>query len=107
MFYISNKISMNAKCFIFVNIGKEMGKDKSENSGIQECKGSETIGPETDLAVVLNAWYSAGFHTGRQEYMIFSSHVIHFLGNLIVVVFLVPCSLCLIHIGSSLPCIWM
>ncbi|XP_010933418.1 uncharacterized protein [Elaeis guineensis] len=45
--------------------GKEMGKDKSENSGIQECKGSESVGPETDLAVVLNAWYSAGFHTGR------------------------------------------
>ncbi|XP_038982304.1 uncharacterized protein LOC103717118 isoform X2 [Phoenix dactylifera] len=48
-----------------VPLGKEMGKDKSENSGIQERKGSESIGPETDLACVLNAWYSAGFHTGR------------------------------------------
>ncbi|KAG1362002.1 hypothetical protein COCNU_10G002210 [Cocos nucifera] len=37
--------------------GKQMGKDKSENSSIQERKGSESIGPETDLAVVLNAWY--------------------------------------------------
>lgn len=45
--------------------GKERGKDMSESSGMEEHKGLEGVSPGTDLAIVLSAWYSAGFHTGR------------------------------------------
>ncbi|URE07892.1 hypothetical protein MUK42_20553 [Musa troglodytarum] len=47
---------------------KENMKDKGEISGEHECKASGVISQETDLAVVLSAWYSAGFHTGRQDF---------------------------------------
>nr|CAD1845075.1 unnamed protein product [Ananas comosus var. bracteatus] len=41
------------------------GKEKEESTSKHESMGSQGINSETDLSVVLNAWYSAGFHTGR------------------------------------------
>ncbi|RRT54522.1 hypothetical protein B296_00049130 [Ensete ventricosum] len=38
-------------------------KEKGKEEEISDCGTNR----ETDLAVVLSAWYSAGFHTGRQE----------------------------------------
>jgi len=41
--------------FATCNSGKERNNSEPE----------EINGPETDLAAVLNAWYSAGFYTGK------------------------------------------
>ncbi|KDO50330.1 hypothetical protein CISIN_1g019321mg [Citrus sinensis] len=47
--------SMKSKSFVYPDINEE----------IEEKKENESISSETDLTVVLNAWYSAGFYTGK------------------------------------------
>jgi len=42
-------------CLLLCNSDK-----KKEDSELEQIGGSET-----DLTAVLNAWYSAGFHTGK------------------------------------------
>lgn len=42
--------------------------DKTEKGKDEEIKGADvahSTSSETDLAEVLNAWYSAGFYTGK------------------------------------------
>lgn len=46
-------------------VEKGKGKAKEGNSAEHECEASGGTIQETDLSVVLSAWYSAGFHTGR------------------------------------------
>uniref|UniRef100_A0A0A9CQD8 Uncharacterized protein n=1 Tax=Arundo donax TaxID=35708 RepID=A0A0A9CQD8_ARUDO len=44
------------------------GKDTetgNESTGMGMWPNFDTTGADSDLAVVLNAWYAAGFHTGR------------------------------------------
>ncbi|XP_072958447.1 uncharacterized protein [Typha angustifolia] len=45
--------------------GKEKGKKEDETIDRDEHNSSHSICSESDLAAVLGAWYSAGFHTGR------------------------------------------
>lgn len=54
---------------------KEKGK-KDDTSDAFEGKLSKNANPETDLTVVLNAWYAAGFHTGRQVNLINQNNAI-------------------------------
>lgn len=41
------------------------GKDKAGGVETNEGKLAQETSSETDLSVVLNAWYSAGFYTGK------------------------------------------
>ncbi|XP_022736527.1 uncharacterized protein LOC111289609 [Durio zibethinus] len=52
--------SMTAKASINPNINEE-NKEKKDGEGEM----SQTTSCETDLTVLLNAWYSAGFYTGK------------------------------------------
>ncbi|KAM0934104.1 putative survival motor neuron-like protein [Dioscorea sansibarensis] len=47
------------------NVSEDKEKGKEDETSEFEGKGSKSANPETDLTVVLNAWYAAGFHTGR------------------------------------------
>lgn len=53
---------------VFV-ILENVGKDKEKTSGEHEFKASTSsdIEQNSDLVTVFSAWYSAGFHTGRQD----------------------------------------
>ncbi|KAF8380743.1 hypothetical protein HHK36_028233 [Tetracentron sinense] len=44
---------------------KENESEKREGSGLSQGEMARSNSSETDLAVVLNAWYSAGFYTGK------------------------------------------
>lgn len=71
----------------------EKGKDKDGITVEHENMADKCFGQETDLTVVLSAWYSAGFHTGRQ---VFDLHVI----LLLVICLLFPL-VYTIHVLSS------
>ncbi|KAJ0989920.1 hypothetical protein J5N97_008276 [Dioscorea zingiberensis] len=48
------------------NVCEDKEKEKKDEiCGAFEDKESKNASPETELTVVLNAWYAAGFHTGR------------------------------------------
>lgn len=50
-------------CDIFFPFGSvHIGKESDRDDGIMRRSGDSS---QTDLATVLNAWYSAGFHTGK------------------------------------------
>ncbi|KAG6501575.1 hypothetical protein ZIOFF_041458 [Zingiber officinale] len=61
---VKSKISLDS-----VLCGENVGKDKEKTSGEHEFKASTSsdIEQNSDLVTVFSAWYSAGFHTGRQD----------------------------------------
>lgn len=50
--------------FLF-NIGNESETGKEESTSMGMNPNLDTTGADSDLAVLLNAWYAAGFYTGR------------------------------------------
>jgi hypothetical protein len=63
-------ISGNALCsltkspfLLNVETESETGKDESTSMGMKP--NLDITGADSDLAVLLNAWYAAGFYTGR------------------------------------------
>uniref|UniRef100_A0A453PBM4 Survival Motor Neuron Gemin2-binding domain-containing protein n=6 Tax=Triticinae TaxID=1648030 RepID=A0A453PBM4_AEGTS len=63
MNFMRNTISGDAASF--PNIGNEGGIGKENNTTLGMNLNLDTTGADSDLAVVLNAWYTAGFYTGR------------------------------------------
>jgi hypothetical protein len=49
---------------LLFNIGKESETGK-ESTNIGVHPNFNIVGADSDLAVVFNAWFTAGFHTGR------------------------------------------
>ena len=63
MNFMRNTISGDAASF--PNMRNEGGIGKENNTTVGMNLNLDTTGANSDLAVVLNAWYTAGFYTGR------------------------------------------
>ncbi|KAH7659079.1 hypothetical protein IHE45_16G008400 [Dioscorea alata] len=60
-----SSMTMNTPATSNVSEDKEKGKEDETCDDAFEGKRSKNANSETELTVVLNAWYAAGFHTGR------------------------------------------
>lgn len=49
----------------FFNVGNETETRKEENSSMGMNLNLDIAGADSDLSALLNAWYAAGFYTGR------------------------------------------
>lgn len=50
--------------FVYLYVGTDAASGK-ESMPMGMNPNFDTMGADSDLAVVLNAWYAAGFYTGR------------------------------------------
>ncbi|OEL26475.1 hypothetical protein BAE44_0012504 [Dichanthelium oligosanthes] len=62
---VSNYMQLPTKSPFLFNVGNESETGKEEGTSMGMKPNLDTTGADSDLAVLLNAWYAAGFYTGR------------------------------------------